>query len=147
MFSRVFLLNFPIKHTKNTQTVWENLIFGGIYGNEMGKGWKKIYKSTEEKNKYRVDLYYGRDSNNKIKKSSKVVYGTLTEARKQLALHEAGLARGEIKAPAKITIQQLIDDWNRLVGDVKNTETTQTSTRKSNRKYAEQLFEESIYMG
>ena len=90
---------------------------------------KNIYRSTEEKNKYRIDLYFGRDCNNKIKKSSKVVYGTLTEARKQLALHEAGLARGEVKAPVRITIQQLIDDWNRLVGDIKNTETTQTSTR------------------
>ena len=59
-----------------------------------------------------------------------MVYGTLTEARKQLALHEVGLARGEVKAPVKITIQQLIEDWNRLVGDLKNTETTQTSTRK-----------------
>ena len=58
-----------------------------------------------------------------------MVYGTLTEARKQLALHEVGLARGEVKAPVKITIQQLIEDWNRLVGDLKNTETTQTSTR------------------
>ena len=58
-----------------------------------------------------------------------MVYGTLTEARKQLAIHEEGLARGEVKAPVKITIQQLIEDWNRLVGDLKNTETTQTSTR------------------
>ena len=58
-----------------------------------------------------------------------MVYGTLTEARKQLALHEVGLARGEVKALVKITIQQLIEDWNRLVGDLKNTETTQTSTR------------------
>lgn len=90
---------------------------------------KNIYRSTDEKNKYRVDLYFGRDNNNKIKKSSRVVYGTLTEARKQLALHEVGLARGEVKAPVKITIQQLIEDWNRLVGDLKNTETTQTSTR------------------
>lgn len=90
---------------------------------------KNIYRSTEEKNKYRIDLYYGRDCNNKIKKSSKVVYGTLTEARRKLALHEADLARGEVKAPVKITIQQLIEDWNRLVGDIKNTETTQTSTR------------------
>lgn len=90
---------------------------------------KNIYRSADEKNKYRVDLYFGRDSNNKIKKSSKVVYGTLTEARKQLAIHEAGLARGEVKAPVKITIMQLIEEWNRLVGDVKNTETTQTSTR------------------
>ena len=48
-----------------------------------------------------------------------MVYGTLTEARKQLALHEVGLARGEVKAPVKITIQQLIEDWNRLVGDLK----------------------------
>lgn len=90
---------------------------------------KNIYRSTDEKNKYRVDLYFGRDSNNKIKKSSKVVYGTLTEARKQLAIHEAGIARGEVKAPVKITIIQLIEEWNRLVGDVKNTETTQTSTK------------------
>ena len=52
---------------------------------------KNIYRSTDEKNKYRVDLYFGRDNNNKIKKSSRVVYGTLTEARKQLALHEVGL--------------------------------------------------------
>ena len=58
-----------------------------------------------------------------------MVYGILTEARKQLALHEVGLARGEVKAPVKITIQQLIEEWNRLVGDLKNTETTQTSTR------------------
>lgn len=90
---------------------------------------KNIYRSTDEKNKYRVDLYFGRDSNNKIKKSSKVVYGTLTEARRQLAIHEVGLARGAVKAPVKITIMQLIEEWNRLVGDVKNTETTQTSTR------------------
>ena len=40
-FSRVFLLNFPEKHTKNTQTAWERLIMGGTNGSKMGKSREK----------------------------------------------------------------------------------------------------------
>lgn len=59
----------------------------------MSKNWEKIeaniWRSTTEGKKYKVDLYYGRDERGKMKRSSKVINGTLTDARKILKLHEA----------------------------------------------------------
>lgn len=103
----------------------------------MGITWKKleknIYQCEENPKKYKVILYYGRDERNKLISSSKVIEGNLTEARKILKLHEAELAKKTVQKPAKITLQELLDNWNSNIGDVQNAETTQTSTKNLQR--------------
>lgn len=51
---------------------------------------------SEDPKKYTVILYYGRDQEGRMKKSSKVIRGTLTEARNALKQHEVGLLHGRI---------------------------------------------------
>lgn len=103
----------------------------------MGVTWKKveknIYQCAENPKKYKVVLYFGRDERNKLISSSKVIEGNLTEARKVLKLHEAELTKKTVQKPTKITLQELLDNWNCNIGDVQNVETTQASTRNLQR--------------
>lgn len=107
----------------------------------MAVTWKKveknIYQCAENPKKYKVVLYFGRDERNKLISSSKVIEGNLTEARKVLKLHEANLAKQTIQKPMKVTLQQLLDNWNSNIGDVQNVETTQISTRNLQRHMLE----------
>lgn len=107
----------------------------------MGVTWKKveknIYQCAENPKKYKVVLYFGRDERNKLISSSKVIEGNLTEARKVLKLHEAELAKKTAQKPTKVTLQELLDNWNSNIGDVQNVETTQTSTRNLQRHMLE----------
>lgn len=91
-----------------------------------GKNLKRIFINVKI-------LYYGRDERNKLISSSKVIEGNLTEARKILKLHEAELAKKTVQKPTKITLQELLDNWNSNIGDVQNAETTQTSTKNLQR--------------
>lgn len=107
----------------------------------MGVTWKKveknIYQCTENPKKYKVVLYFGRDERNKLISSSKVIEGNLTEARKVLKLHEAEMTKKTVQKPSKITLQELLDNWNCNIGDVQNVETTQASTRNLQRHMLE----------
>lgn len=107
----------------------------------MGVTWKKveknIYQCAENPKKYKVVLYFGRDERNKLISSSKVIEGNLTEARKVLKLHEAELTKKTVQKPTKITLQELLDNWNCNIGDVQNVETTQASTRNLQRHVLE----------
>lgn len=91
-----------------------------------GKNLKRIFINVKI-------LYYGRDERNKLISSSKVIEGNLTEARKILKLHETELAKKTVQKPTKITLQELLDNWNSNIGDVQNAETTQTSTKNLQR--------------
>lgn len=103
----------------------------------MAVSWKKveknIYQCIENPKKYKVVLYFGRDERNKLISSSKVIEGGLAEARKVLKIHEADLVKKTVQKPVKVTLQQLLDNWNANIGDVQNAETTQTSTRNLQR--------------
>lgn len=103
----------------------------------MAVKWKKIekniYQSIENPRKYKVVLYFGRDERNKLISSSKVIEGNLADARKLLKLHEADQVKQMAQKPVKVTIQELVDNWNTTIGDVQNVETTQTSTRNLQR--------------
>lgn len=107
----------------------------------MGATWKKveknIYQSMENPKKYKVVLYFGRDERNKLISSSKVIEGNLTEARKILKLHEAELTKKTLRKPTKVTLRELLDNWNSNIGDVQNAETTQTSTKNLQRHMLE----------
>lgn len=107
----------------------------------MGVKWKKveknIYQSMENPKKYKVVLYFGRDERNKLISSSKVIEGNLTEARKILKLHEAELTKKTLRKPTKVTLRELLDNWNSNIGDVQNAETTQTSTKNLQRHMLE----------
>lgn len=107
----------------------------------MGVTWKKveknIYQCAENPGKYKIILYFGRDERNKLISSSKVIEGNLTDARKILKLHEAELVKKTVQKPTKITLQELLDNWNSNIGDVQNVETTQASTRNLQRHMLE----------
>ena len=107
----------------------------------MGVTWKKveknIYQSIENPKKYKVVLYFGRDERNKLISSSKVIERNLTEARKILKLHEAELTKKTLRKPTKVTLRELLDNWNSNIGDVQNAETTQTSTKNLQRHMLE----------
>jgi len=107
----------------------------------MGVTWKKveknIYQSMDNPKKYKVVLYFGRDERNKLISSSKVIEGNLTEARKILKLHEAELTKKTLRKPTKVTLRELLDNWNSNIGDVQNAETTQTSTKNLQRHMLE----------
>lgn len=107
----------------------------------MGITWKKveknIYQSMENPKKYKVVLYFGRDERNKLISSSKVIEGNLTEARKILKLHEAELTKKTLRKPTKVTLRELLDNWNSNIGDVQNAETTKTSTKNLQRHMLE----------
>lgn len=107
----------------------------------MAVTWKKIekniYQCVENPKKYKVVLYFGRDERNKLISSSKVIEGNLADARKTLKLHEADLVKQIVQKPVKVTLEQLLDNWNTNIGDVQNVETTQTSTRNLQRHMLE----------
>lgn len=90
---------------------------------------KNIWKSLEDSHKYKVILYYGRDSKGRMKKSSKVVYGTLSDARNILKLSDSDRIKGVSNIPTSVTMEQLIADWNTNVGDPNTALTTQTSNK------------------
>lgn len=107
----------------------------------MAASWKKIeaniYQNVDHPQKFRVDLYYGRDERGKIIKSKKVIEGNLTEARKYLRKHERERDKKILQKPSKVTLKELFDNWNKNVGDVQNVLTTQTSTRNLQRHMLE----------
>ena len=107
----------------------------------MGVTWKRIekniYQCAENPKKYKIILYYGRDERNKLISSSKVVEGNLTEARRILKLHEAALTKKTAQKPTKVTLQELLDNWNSNIVDVQNAQTTQTSTKNLQRHMTE----------
>ena len=96
-----------------------------------------IYQDSENPKKFRVDLYFGRDERGKIIKSKKVVEGNLTDARKNLRNHESQRDKKILQKPTKITLNELLDNWNSNIGDVQNAETTQTSTKNLQRHMLE----------
>ena len=96
-----------------------------------------IYQDSENPKKFRVDLYFGRDERGKIIKSKKVVEGNLTDARKYLRNHESQRDKKILQKPTKITLNELLDNWNSNIGDVQNAETTQTSTKNLQRHMLE----------
>lgn len=107
----------------------------------MAVKWMKveanIYQDSENPKKFRVDLYFGRDERGKIIKSKKVVEGNLTDARKYLRNHESQRDKKILQKPTKITLNELLDNWNSNIGDVQNAETTQTSTKNLQRHMLE----------
>ena len=107
----------------------------------MAANWNKveknIFQNEENPRKFRVELYFGRDERGKMKKSRKVIEGTLKDARNYLKIHEANMLKGTVQKPSKATLQLLFDNWNTYVGDVQNAETTQTSTRNIQRHMLE----------
>lgn len=54
-------------------------------------------------------------------KSSKVIEGTITEARKFLKLHEADRIKDIVSKPSKKTIKEAFDDWNHKGEETKQT--------------------------
>lgn len=107
----------------------------------MSMKWEKveanIWRSTTEEKKYKVDLYYGRDDRGKMKRSSKVIKGTLTDARTLLKLHGADRVKKVVQAPTKKTLRQVFDDWERIGGGADNEETTKTSNENIERHILE----------
>lgn len=108
----------------------------------MAVTWKKvdknIYQSEEDPRKFRVDLYYGRDERGRTKKTKKVLKdANLTEARNFLRIHEADRAKKIAQKPQRVSLQELFENWNKYVGDVRNAETTQASTRNIQRHILE----------
>ncbi len=107
----------------------------------MAVKWMKveanIYQDSENPKKFRVDLYFGRDERGKIIKSKKVVEGNLTDARKYLRNHESQRDKKILQKPTKITLNELLYNWNSNIGDVQNAETTQTSTKNLQRHMLE----------
>lgn len=97
----------------------------------MGSNWEKIeaniWRSTTEDRKYKVDLYYGRDERGRMKRSSKVVKGNLTDARNLLKLHEADRVKKVVQAPTKKTLSQVFFDWETIGDGADHEETTRTS--------------------
>ena len=95
---------------------------------------KGIFKSNKDPNKFRVLLYYGCDEKGRPKKSSKILKGvTLKEAKEYLADFEAKVRSGDTPTPSKKRFADLVSDWNANVGDVRNEQTTQASTKNIQR--------------
>ncbi len=70
-----------------------------------------------------------------------MIEGNLADARRALKLHEADLIKQIVQKPTKVTLRQLLDNWNANIGDVQNVETTQTSTRNLQRHMMEYFGE------
>lgn len=90
---------------------------------------KNIWQSMDNPKKFMLVLYFGRDAKGKIKKSSKIIYGTLTEARKVLKQHDIDRLHEKANVPSKCTLKDVIDDWNATIGDISTEATTQASNR------------------
>lgn len=98
---------------------------------------KNIWQNIENPKKFMLILYYGRDARGRMKKSSKTVYGTLTEARNMLKQHDVDRLHENVNVPTKCTLKDVIDDWNRNIGDINTEKTTQTSNRNLQRHILE----------
>lgn len=98
---------------------------------------KNIWQSTDNPKKFMLVLYFGRDAKGKMKKSSKIIYGTLTEARKVLKQHDVDRLQEKVNVPSKCTLKDVIDDWNATIGDISTEVTTQTSNRNIQRHITE----------
>lgn len=103
--------------------------------------WEKIENNIlqckENRKKYKVILYFGRDSKGKMKKSSKVIEGTLTEARNILKLHEADRVKKVVNISTQKTLKQVFTDWNTIGGGFDNEDTTKTSNENIERHIIE----------
>lgn len=86
-----------------------------------------IMKCEENPNKFKVILYFGRDASGRMKKSSKVVTGTISDARKLLTVHEADMVKKTVSAPSKKKLADLIHEWNTIGDGIRTELTTQTS--------------------
>lgn len=102
---------------------------------------KNIWQDKENPKRFKVVLYYGRDSRGRMKKSSKVIEGTITEARKFLKLHEADRIKEVVSKPSKKTIKEAFDDWNHKGEGAQTEETTQTSNGNIQRHVMEYFGE------
>lgn len=65
---------------------------------------KNIWQNIENPKKFMLILYYGRDARGRMKKSSKTMYGTLTEARNMLKQHDVDRLHENVNVPAKCTL-------------------------------------------
>ena len=103
--------------------------------------WKKIEKNIwqniDEPKKFMVSLYYGRDARGRMKKSSKIVNGTLKDARNTLKQHEVDRLHEKVNVPTKATLEDVINHWNKNVGELSTEVTTQTSNRNLQRHMLE----------
>ena len=88
-----------------------------------------IWQCNEEPKKYKVALYYGRDSKGRMKKTSKVIEGTITDARKVLILHESDRIKKNIGIMTKKTLKEVFDDWNTIGGGIDNEDTSKTANK------------------
>lgn len=102
---------------------------------------KNIWQNIENPKKFMLILYYGRDARGRMKKSSKTMYGTLTEARNMLKQHDVDRLHENVNVPTKCTLKDVINDWNRNIGDINTEKTTQTSNRNLQRHMLE-FFQE-----
>jgi len=111
----------------------------------MDKNWtmveKNIWKNVVIENKYKVILYCGRDASGKMKKTSKVLNGTLTDARNLLILHEANRVMKKINVVSKKTLPEVFEDWNTIGDGIQTEETTQTSNANLQRHMIEYFGE------
>lgn len=98
---------------------------------------KNIWQDKENPKRFKVALYYGRDARGRMKKSSKVIEGTITDARKLLKLHEADRIKEVQSKPSKKTLKEVFDDWN-YKGDGAQTEET---TKMSNGNLQRHMIE------
>lgn len=105
---------------------------------------KNIWQDKENPKRFKIALYYGRDARGRMKKSSKVIEGTITEARKLLKLHEADRIKEVVSKPSKKTIKEVFDDWNHKGDGAQTEETTQTSNGNIQRHIMEYFGEVRI---
>ena len=107
----------------------------------MATDWKlverNIMQNTKVAYKFKVILYFGRDDNGKMKKSSKIIEGTLSDAKAFLVTHEADLIRETTSYPTKKKLVDLIHEWNNIGDGIRTEKTTQTS----NENIQHHLFE------
>ena len=73
---------------------------------------KNIMKNVKNPYKYKVILYFGRDDNGKMKKSSKIIDGSLSDARAFLINHESDMVKQVAMIPQKKSLEDLIYEWN-----------------------------------
>ena len=97
----------------------------------MATDWKlverNIMQNTKVAYKFKVILYFGRDDNGKLKKSSKIIEGNLSDAKAFLVTHEADLIRETTSYPTKKKLVDLIHEWNTIGDGIRTEKTTQTS--------------------
>ena len=90
---------------------------------------KNIMKNVKNPYKYKVILYFGRDDNGKMKKSSKIIDGSLSDARAFLINHESDMVKQVAMIPQKKSLEDLIYEWNTIGDGIRTEKTTQTSNK------------------